>query len=98
MTSLEAAGSLQEEINNAHTQLEQGVRSARKCAVDSLALLITMRADLQQGIVFADEVSQSGLQQLVQDLDEEILGYREAVGHIADSEAYVTAFSPRQAG
>ncbi len=98
MTSIEAVGGLQEEINNAHTQLEQDVRSARECAVDSLALLITMRADLLHGIVYADDVHQLGLRQLVQDLDEEILGYREAVGHIADSEAYVTAFSPRQAG
>ncbi len=98
MTSIEAAGGLQEEINNAHTQLEQDVRRARECAVDSLAQLVTIRADLLHGIVFADDVNQVGLRQLVQDLDEEILGYREAVGHIADSEAYVTAFSPRQAG
>lgn len=98
MTSIETAGGLQEEINNAHTQLEQDVRRARECAVDSLAQLVTIRADLLHGIVIADDVHQVGLRQLVQDLDEEILGYREAVGHIADSEAYVTAFSPRQAG
>ncbi len=98
MTSIEAAGGLQEEINNAHTLLEKEVRSARECAVDSLARLIKMRADLLTELGAPHGESRTGVKQLIQDLDEDILHYRKAVGHIADSEAYVTAFSPRQAG
>lgn len=97
MSSIEEAGGLQDKINNAHTQLEQEVRSARNCAVDSLALLIKLRADLIDELEVSGGETREVLQVIVQGLGEEILCYRKAVGHIADAGAYVTAFSPQQA-
>jgi len=96
MTSIEAVGGLQEEINNAHTLLEQDVRGARECAVDSLALLIKLRADLITRLGSSAGEVRAGFQVLVQDLDEDILLYREAVGHIVAAEAFVDAASSRQ--